>query len=817
MARTGARRSGGLMIRRRSPWRWLRRIVATVVVVVVLVATAGFVVARRSLPAYEGTQTVAGLAAEVTVFRDTNAVPHIYAASLADAYRALGFVHAQDRFFQMEMMRRAGAGRLSEVFGSATISTDRFLRALGIYALAEQSLPDLDAETRAALDAYAAGVNAWLASDAPLPPEFLAMRTSPEPWRPADSLVWGKLMALQLADNMRDELLRARLLGRLDAAAVADLWVANPPDAPATLPDLARLYDTLDLPAIATALPDIFAKASASNAWVISGDHTTTGAPLLANDPHLGFDAPVMWYLARMVTPELSVTGATVPGVPATILGHNGNIAWGFTTTGADTQDLFVERLDPDDPDRYLTPDGSEPFITREERIAVRGRDEPEVLTVRSTRHGLVMSGLGERFDGIAATLPDADPDAQHVVALASTTLLPDDRTADGLFRLNRAGNWIQFRNAMSLFGAPVQNVLYADTTGAIGLTTPGRIPIRSAGDGSVPVPGWDGVHDWRGFVPFSAMPVARNPRGGRIVNANNRLVGEAFPHLLARDWPAAFRAERINHRLDQVTSHDTFTFTDIQRDAITLAFARLWPHLERTQTLYDAPLDRAAFGLVADWDGTMARDRPEPLIFSAWMRALAPRLYGDELGPLLARYGSSRPRVIDRMLSEQTQWCDDQDQPGTQTCDEQVAAAFRDAVAALTADLGSEPADWRWGDQHQARFSHPVFGRIPGLDRLADVTVPTDGGDFTVNRGTARPGRRPFDHVHGPGLRAVYDLADLDNSRFMTGTGQSGHVLSPHYRDFAEPWANGNSITLRGSPTALLSRGARVLTLSPE
>ena len=805
------------MIRRRSPWRWLRRAVAALVVIVLLAGTTVFIVARRSLPAYEGTAVVAGLAAEVTVFRDANAVPHIFAASTADAYRALGYVHAQDRFFQMEMMRRAGAGRLSEVFGAATLGTDRFLRAVGIYRLAEQSLPDLDPETTAALDAYAAGVNAWLANGTPLPPEFTALRIDPEPWRPADSIVWGKLMALQLADNMRDELLRARLLGRLDPAALADLWVADPAGAAATLPDLAHLYDTLDLPEIAAALPDIFATASASNAWAVSGDHTASGAPLLANDPHLGFDAPVMWYLARIVTPDFTVAGATVPGVPATVLGHNGHIAWGFTTTGADTQDLFVERVDPADPDRYLTPDGSASFATRDETIVVRGRDAPEVFTVRATRHGIVMSDLGDRFAGIGPIVDQADDaGTDHVVALASTGLLPDDRTADALFRLNRARNWVQFRRAMARFGAPVQNVMYADTTGAVGLTTPGRVPIRAAGDGTVPVPGWDGTHDWRGFVPFADMPVALNPPGGRIVNANNRLVGPAFPHLLARDWPAAFRADRINQRLDETAQHDVRTFADIQRDAVSLAFAALQPALIAAEAAVTTPAERTAFDLMSAWDGTMDRDRAEPLIFAAWLRALGRRLYGDDLGPLLATYGTERPRVIANILNERNGWCDDRNAPGEQTCPQQVAAAFRDAVARLATDLGENPADWRWGDQHQARFSHPLLGRIPLLDRIGDVVVATDGGNFTVNRGTARPGRKPFDHVHGPGLRAVYDLSDLDNSRFMIGTGQSGHVLSPHYRDLAQPWADGATIALRGSPTALLSGGARVLTLRP-
>ncbi len=804
------------MIKRQDRWRWPRRVLLALLAIVVIAVASATVVLRRSLPDHEGTVVMAGLGAEVTVLRDANAVPHIFAATMADAYRALGYLHAQDRFFQMEMMRRAGAGRLSEALGQATLSTDRFLRALGIYALAEQSLANLDPESIAALDAYAAGVNAWLATDPVLPPEFLVLRVDPEPWRPADSLVWGRLMALQLAGNLRDEILRARLSMRLEPSEIDDLWADDPPGSAATLPDLAGLYGTLGLDTLAAGLPDIFAAASASNAWVVSGDHTATGAPLLANDPHLGLDGPVMWYLARIVTPDATIVGATVPGVPATILGHNGAIAWGFTTTGADTQDLFIERLDPDDPSRYLTPTGSEPFMQRQETIAVRGQD-PEVMTVRATRHGVVMTGISSRYDNVAEGLHGQG----HVVALASTTLAAGDRTADALFRLNRARNWLDFRNATALVGTPVQNIMYADITGAIGFVTAGRIPMRIDGDGTAPVPGWTGDHDWRGFVPPDQAPAARNPAAGRIVNANNRIVTNDFRPFIARDWAVSFRADRINQSLDAAQAaavpHDTASFSGLQQDAVTLVWPLTRPWLAAAAERITAEPASDALALLLTWDGVMDRARPEPLIFAAWLRALGPRIYADELGALAANYGSrARPRVVAGIIADTPAWCDNIDQQGTQTCDDQVAAAFTDAVSIVSADLGDDPASWQWGDQHRTRFAHPIFGRIPLVHRFTDIVVPTHGGDFTVNRGTARPGRVPFEHIHGAGLRAVYDLGDLGNSRFMIATGQSGHPLSRHYRDLTQTWADGGTMTLRGSPAALTRNAARVLTLRP-
>ncbi|MFQ5973680.1 MAG: penicillin acylase family protein, partial [Alphaproteobacteria bacterium] len=627
------------MSRRRGSWRrWLRRAVAALLVLVIVTTAGVFLLLRASLPSYDGEATVAGLTGSVTVVRDRNAVPHIFATNLADAYRALGYVHAQDRFFQMEMNRRFGAGRLAEIVGEPALRVDRLVRTLGIHRQAEESLAVLSPDARTAIEAYGQGVNAWLAdAGLDLPPELRVLRVAPEPWRPTDTAAWGQLMAMRLAANWRTEVLRARLTDRLTAEQLRDLWPRDPPGRSATLPDLAALYRELDLDALAQAIPKVTTAGSASNEWVVAGRHTESGKPLLANDPHLGFEAPGLWYLARIVTPELEIAGATVPGVPLTILGHNGRIAWGMTNTEADVQDLFVERLDPSDPGRYMTPEGSEPFAVRVEEIVVRGRDAPVRLRVRSTRHGPVISDLGDRTGAL--------PPEGHVLALAFAALEPGDTTAEALYRINRATNWESFVAALSHYRAPMQNIAYADVDGSIGFYAPALVPVRRNGDGFMPMPGWIGDFDWTGFIPFAELPQSVNPTAGRIVNANNRLVGAHYPHDIAAEWRWSYRADRINELLDTTAPHTTRTFAAIQTDIVSQAAVELVPKLLEAARDATAPagadarrLDEA-FRILERWNGAMDRDSVEPLLYMAWLRALGPALYADELGDLASEY----------------------------------------------------------------------------------------------------------------------------------------------------------------------------------
>lgn len=781
------------MTTRRPLPRRLATALLVAVLALVLLTGGGWLWLRTSLPPAEGRLALPGLEAPVEVLRDQRGVPTIRARNERDAYFALGVAHAQDRLWQMEMMRRAGQGRLAELFGAPALGIDRYLRSFGLYRLAEASLPRLAPEVRAALRAYADGVNAWLArNDAPLAPEFLLLRHAPEPWRPADSLVWGRLMALQLSGNWMEELRRTRAIARVGPERAADLWAGSGPKAPVTL--AAGLDEAAA--ALLAETPDLVRPRLASNAWVLDGAHTTTGAPLLANDPHLGFEAPVLWYLARIETPGRTLVGATVPGVPFHIIGHNRRIAWGFTTTHSDSMDLFLERRVGDD--AYETPDGSVPFETREEVIEVKDA-APVTLTLRRSRHGPVVSDLVEH-PGPEGT----------VLALAAAFLEEDDRTAQALYNLNRAENWDEFTAALRDFHSPQQNIMFAATDGTIGLYAPGRVPVRRKGDGTVPRPGWTGEYDWTGWVPFEALPHTRNPGSGRIVNANNRLVAEDYPHLLAAHWPEGHRARRIEEALAAAPRHDLAAMQALQMDTLSPMTREMLALLREVP----APSKRARQALerLEEWDHRMDRQRPEPLIALAWLHRLQQRLIADDLGALAEEpaFRMLNPRFLRLALTRRTQWCDDRATEAREDCTAQAAAALEDAQAALARALGDDMEDWRWGAVHRAVFAHELLTHVPGLDRLANLSIATDGGDFTVNRGTyaPEPGMR-FRHRHGPGLRVVYDLGDLDNSRFVIATGQSGNPLSPHYDDMLADWRDGRYV--------MLAPGNRRLLLEPS
>lgn len=774
--------------------RTIGRIAAFVAAGLTLVAMAGWLYLTTSLPKVDGTVALAGLTAPVDIARDAHGIPTIRAAGEADAYFALGFVHAQDRLWQMEAMRRLCAGRLAELLGARAVPSDRMMRTLGLYRLAENGLARLPADVRGAVDAYGAGVNAWIAGHrgAP-PPEFVLLGHAPEPWRPADSLVWGRLMGMHLSGNWHEELARARLAARLPPERLADLF---PPDGAASMvpaaspaalpPDLAE--------ALLAATPPPLRPGLASNIWALAGGRTASGKPLLANDPHLPFAAPLPWYLARIETPTLTLAGATVPGVPFHLLGHNGRIAWGMTTTHGDTQDLFVER--PVDAGLYQAPDGPQPYIERPETIAVRFGD-PVAFTVRRTRHGPVLS------DALAGG-------GDTVLALAAAALRPEDTTAQAFYRLNRAGDWGSFLVAMRLFDAPQQNVAYADTAGNIGFIAPGRVPVRAAGDGTVPAPGWTGSHDWTGWVPFEALPRRFDPASGLIVNANNRIVGDDYPYLLAADWPDPYRARRIEAVLAAAGPATPADMAALQLDTVSGFAPLLLPTLTGIEP--DGPRERAALGLLRAWDGRVDRDRPEPLIFNAWLVALKRTLFADDLGQDFSGWGGLRARAVLQALAPTSPWCDDIATPARETCPQRVALAFRQAVAELARAYGEDPARWRWGEAHRATFAHGLFHQLPLGDRLASPAIATDGDDFTINRGTFDPGRSAtFDHVHGAGLRAVYDLADLDRSLFVLATGQSGNPLSAHYADQLGPWRDGRTLQLDGrNATATLRLAPR-------
>jgi penicillin amidase len=788
--------------------RWVFRLFTLIVFMAAAAAGGVYFVARSSLPDLNGDVKVArSLAAPVEVIRDRHAVPHIRAASRNDVAFGLGYAHAQDRLWQMEVNRRIAAGRLAEIFGPAALNTDRFLRTLGIRRKAAAAFTALKPETQTYLQAYADGVNAFLTTRRGfLPPEFLAFDIEPEAWTPADSLGWLKMMAWDLSGNWNTELARLGLSRRLTRQQIEEFFPPYPGDGPVALADRSALYRQfaagIDFDRLQRALPLPPPEGLGSNNWVINGKRTVTGSPLLANDPHLGLSSPSLWYFAHLSAPEGNVIGATLPGVPGVILGHNDRVAWGFTNTGPDTQDLYIERVAPDDPARYVTPTGTAPFVTRQEIIKVRG--EPDVaLTVRETRHGPVISDVSER------ARQSVDPG--YVLAFAWTALRDDDTTADALVGLDAIRDWPGFVENFRRYVTPEQNIVYADRDGNIGFLAPGLVPIRRPDNdlkGLAPAPGWDARYDWTGFIPFDALPRSFNPASGMVVTANNKIVPDSYPYFLTTEWADPYRARRIEQLLKERDVHSVESFKQIQGDVMSLMAADLLPLMLAAPVKANPhnPEVPVARDMLAGWDGTMTANRAEPLIFAAWYRELTRLVLADELGDEFLPLWQFRPRLMKNILSNadgQAHWCNNVATGRPATCAALIAEALDRAFDDLKARYGADMTRWRWGDAHYARAEHRPFSRVPLLKGLFEVSVPTPGDAFTIDvgRNDMADDQAPYANRHAPSLRAIYDLADLDRSQFIDSTGQSGHPLSPHYRDFASPWATVQYISISAKP----------------
>ena len=618
------------------------------------------------------------------VGRFLEALVHVAEESLvrSDAAFALGYAHAQDRLWQMEMARRFIQGRLAELFGASAVSTDTMMRAMGLCDAAREAVKHLSPDGQRILRAYADGVNAYLRDHkGPWPIQFvLAGDTPPQLWTPADSIAVLKGMAMQLSGNAFSEAARAELIPVLGRRSVEDFFV---PFSAAPLPAyLDRLYSTTQT-GQAYGVPDI----TASDNWAVDGAHSVTGKPLLANDPHLGFAIPSVWYLAHLSFGEEDIVGGTLAGIPAIVAGRNRHVAWGETNTGPDTQDLYLEHINPDNPREYQVPGGWAEFETRPEIIKVRfGADRR--LLVRSTRHGPVMpqnTALGR-----------AAP-AGYATALAWTALAPDDTSLDALLGIDRAKNSTEAKAAAKAFVTPMQNIVYADDSGHIGLMLPGRVPIRSDKNdsfGLVPAQGWDGRYDWQGFIPPDELVAIDDPPSGRVATANNDTQPEGYRYTLTREWEAPYRYKRIEELLAATTKHSPASFRAIQTDIVDTYALDLKRRLIAAGPFKGT--DGQAAELVAKWNGAMAAARPEPLIFAAWARALARRIYADELGSRFGDFWGYRTeftlRVLDNIENE-GRWCDDRTTPAVEDCPSRIRLALSDAVSELSTQFGPDPA----------------------------------------------------------------------------------------------------------------------------
>jgi penicillin G amidase len=767
--------------------RLLAGIVSGLVVLVVLVLGTGYVWLRGSLPQISGEVSVAGLSAPVEITRDANGIPHIYGKTDADGWFGLGYAHAQDRLWQMDFSRRIGSGRLAEILGDKGLKTDKFLRTLSVYHFAEQTYANETPETKAMLEAYAAGVNAFIGDPGgPLPPEFHILGVVP----------------------------RLRMLkeGGLSQQQISELFPPYPGDAPVTLPDLAQLYQGIDLPLkqFAAASQDLVPEpGNGSNNWVVSGARTASGKPLLANDPHLGLAAPPVWYFAHVETPDMQVMGATLPGIPGVVLGRNKRIAWGFTNTGPDVQDMFIEKLVGD---KYKTPEGTADFETRQETIHVKDGEDVN-LTVRISRHGPVISDV---LEPAAKAVGDG-----HVMSFAWTALRGDSTTARAILEMNKSQNWGEFVSAISGFDVPQQNMVYADVDGNIGYYAPGRVPVRHADNkvrGFMPVPGWEAKYDWQGFIPFEELPHTYNPGRNYVATANHKVVDKNYPHFITGEWAPPYRARRIEALLTGRDKHSVGSFREIQGDVKSLYATDLLPRLLKVAPANDDAAQ--AHKLLSAWDGTMNRLKPEPLIYNSWMRELGTLIYADELGDLFKSYQDSRSVFISNVLTGgQEHWCDDIKTSVKENCDSRISAALVKALADSRTRTGNDDmTTWHWGELHYAHSDHNPLTHVGGLADLFDVSIPNGGDGFTVNvaRHKISDEVHPWRQFHGPSLRAIYDLSNLDNSRWIHSTGESGNVFSEFYRNFAEIWRNVDYLPMTMDRSTIAAGAAGTLNLNP-
>ena len=782
----------------------------------VLGAVTVYYLALKSLPVYEKALTVRKLSAPIEIIRDTINIPHIAGSTEHDVYFGLGYAHAQDRLWQMTMLRRKAQGRLSEVYGAQTLQADIFMRRLDLHALSVQSLAALQPAAIVALEGYAAGVNARLIEidQGALgrgAPEFFLFNAPITFWQPADSIAILKMLATQFSGHMDAEILRAKVTLALDdPARLNDIFPTSPGQPVTDLPDYAALFATplqFDLAVengLNSAAPFISPRtlAGASNVWAADAKRAASNGALLANDPHLMFTAPTLWYLARLELATGGIIGGTIPGMPAMFVGRSATLGWGVTSSYLDDLDLYIEQLNPDNAGQYLTPQGFRDFQTRDTIIQIKNA-QPVTITLRWTENGPVFPSQFEPLRNITPV--------GHVVALRMTALSPNDTTLGAALAMMRAKNSAEVLRSAEGYIAPSWNLTLTDPTG-IALKTIGALPRRQAehqSQGRIPSPGWIAKNRWTGRLPYGDNPEFINPASGLLGNTNNKLIDRPFPRHMSFDWGDSQRIKRWQKLMTAREVHSRDSFIEAQLDTVSftarsllpLIGAELWFSSETAPNGTAERQRKKALDLLAGWNGEMNEHLPEPLLYSAWIKALQNRLIQDELGPLAAAFQHVEPLFIERVfrnLDGAAIWCDVKQSSRVESCAEMSQLALDDALAWTVETWGRSFDGLRWGDAHQATHDHPALGHNPLLGYFVNIRQSTSGGDNTLMRGRVRgTGPKPFENVHGAGYRGVYDFADPDSSVFITSTGQSGHFLSQHYDDLGQLWRRGEYVPM--------------------
>ncbi|SMX64324.1 penicillin acylase family protein [Brevibacterium antiquum] len=866
----------------------LIRVLAAVLVLLLVITLLGVFLVRRSFPTTDGDMSLPGLNAEVSVTRDESGVPTVEASNSHDLFMAQGFVHAQDRFWEMDFRRHVTSGRLSELFGESQFSTDSFIRTLGWRKVAEAEVAALDDKTRAYYEAYAEGVNAYLHDKSPTEVSLeygvvglQAGGVEIEEWTPVDSVSWLKAMAWDLRSNVEDEIDRAISQTALDDEQMADIYPDYPYDTRPTIiggnagaksraagskgsktgkdkagdkssdgeahaggevtaaqpqpPGHGAGSETPsnlgELKQHLRSLPVLLGVNShdiGSNSWVVSGERTATGGPLLANDPHLAPAMPSVWHQIGLrctkITPEcpFDLSGFSFSGLPGVVIGHNQSIAWGLTNLGPDVADLVVEKIRDG---KVLRDSGDEPVTTRKETVKI-AKEKPREITIRSTRNGPLISDLEGPYRGVldastganTADTKSGPADEHYQLALQWTALEPGN-TASAIFGLNAARNWKEFREASSLFDVPSQNLVYADTAGNIGYQAPGKIPKRGKGDGMLPRHGWKTDEDWQGYIDFKDLPSLYNPERGWIVTANNPVTPPGESVQLSNDFDDGDRARRITKLLRDTMSQGDVTTADmsrIQGDDLNPLALTLIPLLEEIDAGKDTNIAEAQ-KLLADWDGRDDANSAAAAYFNVLSKTILDEVFAPKLPDAVPPAGGSRWYLIikNQLQKPDSEWWVDDEVEGR---DEALARAMDSAWKTTEDLLGSEPVTWRWGILHRLTIRNASLGEsgIKPVERLFNR------GPYEVAGGSGEVNATGWDAAAGyetnwvPSMRQIVDLKDFNHSQWINLTGASGHAFHPHYADQTDDWAANRTQPWPYTPDALDRHTEDTLVLRP-
>lgn len=764
--------------------RTLRRTALGLLVAAGAVSAAGFYMLRRPVPKAKGRKKLRGLRGEVEVLRDRWGVPHIYAGNLHDLFFAVGYAQAQDRLWQMEFNRRLASGSLSEVAGEGALEADRLVRRIGFRRVAEADWPDAEATERAVMEAFSAGVNAYIEGGR-LPVEFSILRYRPEPWHPVDTLAFGRFMAWTLAGNWDTEILLSWTVERFGAKVAEELETPYPAGKPLIVPPGAEAKGSepslADDYEAASALLGALAGRGMSNNWAVNGKKSATGKPLLANDPHLALQMPSIFWEFHVDSPELKCAGAGLPATPNVVIGHNDRVAWGVTAAIVDGDDLFVEKVNPDNPSQYEYEGQWVDGETVREEIKVRGRAEPVVEEVLVTRHGPVISTA---IKGESRTL-----------TMRSVTL-ERAHQIQGILMLMGARNWEEFRDALRLWPAPSQNFAYADVEGNIGYQLAGLVPIRAKGHGVLPVPGWTAEYEWTGWIPFDELPSVLNPPTNWVATANNKIVDDDYPYFLSAHWIDSPRQERITEMLEEKKKLSIDDFRRMQGDLLSIPARELAPRMLELEP--EDEWGRRALTFVRAWDYVVAPDSVAACVFEVFYTHLVRRALEEKLGSWSDFYtgrGIHPLRPNGSFFGESYSWLlakmrDKKKWFAGKSWKEAMEESLASAVVELRGLLGDDVSRWQWGRLHRQTFRHPL-GQARALSRLFNRgPVPVGGDGNTVWQAAYAPYHSYELKAWTASYRQIIDVGNFDRSLAVIPSGQSGHPGSRHYGDLISLWA---------------------------